>query len=334
MNNLERIDFVVTWVNGNDERWISKKGKYLKQIRPVQSMNSNSRYRDFDIFQYWFKGVERYASWVNKIYLITDEQVPHWLSNMNNEKIICLNHEDFIPKEYLPTFNSNVIELNLHRIEELSDRFVLFNDDMFINDFVQPTDFFKDGKPVDLYAESPIISTSGSVANTMVNNMEVINQNFSKKEFYTNNFRKIFNLRLGSKLFRTLALLPSKNFSGMWNNHLPVPYCKDIFTKIWNVIPEELNQSCLHKFRTKSDYSHWLMRYWQLASGNFELQKNNFGQVYELGTVSNESVKDEIIQGRHKTICLNDNDNVKDFDELQKVLRESFESKYIIPKLF
>ena len=56
-------------------------------------------------------------------------------------------HQDFIPQEYLPTFNSNVIELNLFRLEALSDKFILFNDDMFFNKPLQPSFFFTGDRP-------------------------------------------------------------------------------------------------------------------------------------------------------------------------------------------
>ena len=54
-------------------------------------------------------------------------------------------------EKYLPTFNANTIELNLHRIEGLAEQFVYFNDDMFITDHVKPEDFFRDGHPMDTY---------------------------------------------------------------------------------------------------------------------------------------------------------------------------------------
>ena len=53
------------------------------------------------------------------------------------------------PEEYLPTFNSHTIEMNLHRIKGLSEQFVYFNDDMFINKPMKPRDFFVHGKPCD-----------------------------------------------------------------------------------------------------------------------------------------------------------------------------------------
>ncbi|MDE8160206.1 capsule biosynthesis protein CapK, partial [Erysipelothrix rhusiopathiae] len=37
----------------------------------------------------------------------------------------------------------------MHRIEGLSEHFVYFNDDMFLNKPVTPEDFFKEGLPCD-----------------------------------------------------------------------------------------------------------------------------------------------------------------------------------------
>lgn len=66
--------------------------------------------------KYWFRGVEKYAPWVHKIYFVTCGQKPDWL-NENHDKLVLVNHEDYIPHEYLPTFSSHTIELNFHRIK-------------------------------------------------------------------------------------------------------------------------------------------------------------------------------------------------------------------------
>ena len=122
-----KIDFVLPWVDGNDPKWLKEKNKYIT----YKGDSNINRYRDFDNLKYLFRGIEKYASWVNKIFFVTWGHIPKWL-NTNNEKIRIVKHDEFIPKEYLPTFNSNVIELNLHRIQDLSEHFVLFNDDVFI----------------------------------------------------------------------------------------------------------------------------------------------------------------------------------------------------------
>lgn len=166
------------WVDGNDEKWQKERNKYSKKIDEV---NNESRFRDWELLRYWFRGVEKYASWVNKIYFVTWGHIPSWL-NTDNEKIVIVNHNDFIPDKYLPTFNSHTIELNLNKIEELSEYFVLFNDDTFITNYVRKEDFFKNNLPCETAVLNPIIALgSDHFSNISVNNLTVINNNFNKR---------------------------------------------------------------------------------------------------------------------------------------------------------
>lgn len=43
-----------------------------------------------------------------------------------------MDHREIIDHDYLPTFNSHVIEANLHKIPNLSEHFIYFNDDVFV----------------------------------------------------------------------------------------------------------------------------------------------------------------------------------------------------------
>ena len=149
----EKIDFVITWVDGSDKKWLEEKRKYDNSIDVDDSIN---RYRDWDNLKYWFRGVEKFAPWVNKIYFITYGHLPKFL-NTSHEKLVIVNHEDFIDKKNLPLFNSNAIEFNLKNINDLSENFVLFSDDVFILDKVKTTDFFKNDLPCDEYGESCIM---------------------------------------------------------------------------------------------------------------------------------------------------------------------------------
>ena len=138
------VDFVIIWVDGNDPEWRREKNEY-KGVLTREEDDSEHRYRDWDNLQYWFRGVEKFCPWVRTIHFVTWGHLPKWL-NTDNPKLHIVNHRDYIPAEYLPTFSSHTIELNLHRIEGLSERFVYFNDDMFI---IKPTtemDFFRNGK--------------------------------------------------------------------------------------------------------------------------------------------------------------------------------------------
>ena len=128
------IDFVVTWVDASDPEWLSQKEKYHTELSHSEKKdNSSFRYREWGMFRYWFRAVEQYAPWVRYVWLVTCGHTPEWL-NTEHPKLRVVRHEDFIPKEYLPTFSSICIELNLWRISGLSEHFVYFNDDMYLFD--------------------------------------------------------------------------------------------------------------------------------------------------------------------------------------------------------
>ena len=124
---MEKIDFIITWVDGNDDNWQKEKSKY----NPNGGENCKSRYRDWEQLKYWFRAVEKYAPWVNKIHFVTWGHLPEWL-NTDHPKLNIVNHKDFIPEEYLPVFNSVAIEIHMHRIKGLSDKFVYFCDDFYL----------------------------------------------------------------------------------------------------------------------------------------------------------------------------------------------------------
>ena len=125
------IDFVVTWVNMDDPEWQNEFAKYSGNSNNTKNGVSKARFRDYGFLKYWFRGIEKFAPWVRKIHFVTSGQKPEWLDE-NNPKIHLVNHKDFIPAEFLPTYNSVVIERYMYRIPALADHFVYFNDDFYI----------------------------------------------------------------------------------------------------------------------------------------------------------------------------------------------------------
>lgn len=122
------IDFVVLWVDCNDAEWQKEKNRYAG-IKDID--NSVIRYQDWENFKYWFRSVEKYAPWVNRVHLVTNGQVPDWL-NTECPKLNLVKHSDYMPSSSLPTFNSNAIEVGIWEIPGLSEHFVCFNDDVFL----------------------------------------------------------------------------------------------------------------------------------------------------------------------------------------------------------
>ena len=104
----EKVDFVILWVDGNDPEWQASKAKYTADKGQDASAN---RYREWENLKYWFRGVEKFAPWVNNVYFVTCGHYPEWL-NLEHPKLRFVRHEDFIPKECLPTFSSRPIDMN------------------------------------------------------------------------------------------------------------------------------------------------------------------------------------------------------------------------------
>ena len=99
----------------------------------------------------------------------------------------------------MPTFNSHTIELNLHRIPDLAEQFVYFNDDTVLLNTVAPKGFFKSGLPKETCGLDLLRFDSWSIAFIDVNNIALINDVFDKILFLKQNFRKIFTPVIGSK---------------------------------------------------------------------------------------------------------------------------------------
>ena len=135
------MDVVITYVNGLDSEWQKEYERYTNT--PILE----KRFRDWGTLKYLFRGIAENMPFVRKVHLVVSQesQVPEWV---NREEVNVVLHKDIIPEEHLPTFNSNSIEMHLHRIDGLDEEYLYFNDDMFPMLPCEPTDFFRNGKGV------------------------------------------------------------------------------------------------------------------------------------------------------------------------------------------
>ena len=135
------MDVVITYVNGLDPVWQREYELYTNT--PILE----KRFRDWGTLPYLFRGIAENMPFVRKVHLVVsgESQVPEWI---NREEVNVVLHKDIIPEEFLPTFNSNTIEMFLHRIDGLDEEYLYFNDDMFPMLPCKATDFFREGKGV------------------------------------------------------------------------------------------------------------------------------------------------------------------------------------------
>lgn len=324
---MEKIDFVILWVDGSDKEWLKEKNKYSNE--KIDVVNDAKRYRDYDLLKYWFRGVELFAPWVNKIHFVTYGHMPKWLDT-TNPKLNIVKHVDFIPKEYLPTFNSHTIELNLHRIKGLSEKFVYFNDDILIIDKVKPEYFFKKGLPCASWQEDVLVLDENSDLNfshILVNDLKVINSNFNKRKAIKNNFFKWFNIKNGKGNLKNLLLFCWQNIVGFNNYHMESPFLKSTFEEVWEKEYNVLNESCITKFRDDNDVNQYVMSLWQIYSGNFSVKSHKkFGKLFILSD-QNDALFDFISKSKKKIVCINDG-NVKDYAKVKADLKNVLEKKF------
>ena len=144
----EKIDLVYLWCNLDDPNFKQKKESFLKGQIVDKEANNPCRFTDNGELKYSLRSVELYAPWVNKIYIVTDNQIPNWL-NLDNPKIEIINQNDILPQSAIPCFNSISIEHCIKNIPNLEEHFIYANDDMFFNLPTEPEFFFnKKGYPI------------------------------------------------------------------------------------------------------------------------------------------------------------------------------------------
>ena len=327
-----KIDFVVTWLDANDPEWQAEYHKYRGD--KIQK-EDKGRYRNWGLFRYWFRAVENYAPWVNKVFLVTNGKNPDWI-NPNHPKLVLVKHSDYMPDKYLPTFNSRAIELNFHRIPGLSEHFVYFNDDMFINRPVSPAYYFKNGLPCDSNEETLFFNPSWDPQNkfstkiSIYCDIAILNYHFNRNEVIKGAKMKWFGPHLGFMgILTALLICKSPHFQFFKWRHYEQPMLKSVIQEIWDVEGDMADKTCT-QFRHDVSFNPYIIRYWQFASNKFEPMKLKCGRLF---TVEKRLLKDivKVLRGEKiYSVCLNDTPYCTDldFEESKKAIVDTFEKKF------
>lgn len=318
------IDFVVTWVNMDDPEWKTEFDKYSGKQDNEKNGVSVARFRDYGFFKYWFRGVEKFAPWVRKIHFICSGNPPEWL-DLTNPKLHIVRHKDFIPSEFLPTFNSVVIERYMYRIQGLAEHFVYFNDDFYIIRPISEERFFLNGLPRDIAAFQYNPSWSQYYVR-IKNNIRIINRCFDKKRVMKEFHEKWFDKSYGSKALMNYILKPYNKFITLRVPHNAQPYLKETFEEVWASAGNELTLTSSNRFRKKTDYTPELFRTWQICRGNF-MPYNTYQDTKMFPLMVKPKQAVEAIKNQtYALICLNDNVHIRNYDQVMSNINEAFES--------
>jgi|LGOV01.1.fsa_nt_gb hypothetical protein len=150
-----KIDAVVTWVDGDDPQHRLKREKHTDKAKPIPAGAKSTRFSSLDEIVFCILSIAKYAPFFNKIYIVTDDQIPPIFDAVKEyfpeqvDKIEIVNHKVIFQgyENNLPTFNSLSIESLLHKIPNLSENYIYFNDDFFLVRPCDESDWF-DGETV------------------------------------------------------------------------------------------------------------------------------------------------------------------------------------------
>ncbi len=224
-NNDYPVDLVYLWVDGDDPTWLKKRIKWQLTYKNLHRNGTDiSRFRQIEELKYSLRSVEKNIPWINHIYIITDNQVPKWL-NTNHPKITIIDHSEIFPKDALPTFNSTAIETRVPYIPNLSEHFLLANDDNFIRVPLEKNFFYNEQRNPRIFVKN-------------------------RKKAYTSNLwlaqiKKAHEL-IAEKYPINFIITPSHNIQ---------PYRKSYYLDAVNTFPNEFKETTYSKFRQISDIS-------------------------------------------------------------------------------
>ena len=152
---MGKIDIVVTYLNERDKQWQQDFNYWKeKEIKEGKADLNNrqafgkERTREWDAFKYWFRGIEQNCNWVNKVFLVVQNEnhIPKWL-NKDHPKLRIVYHDEYILKELLPTFNAMTIGIYISNIKDLSENYIMCDDDYYFLNSIKENRFFMYDKP-------------------------------------------------------------------------------------------------------------------------------------------------------------------------------------------
>ena len=244
------IDVVYTWVNDQDSAWQQARELWYRREYPEAPLASGAgdtkRFRNREELRYSLRSIYTYMPYVNHIYIVTCGQRPSWLKD--HPKISFIDQKEIFKNSTdLPTFNSMAIETNLHRISNLSERYVYFNDDVFLTEMTVPANFFTlDGK-IRLFFSKHEMET-GEVSSkdngffaASKNTANLLQDFYGKKKRYT-------------------------------HAHTPFPSLRSVAFRAESMFPEVFSLVSSHHFRSRNDFTitNGLIPYVALYSGQAE----------------------------------------------------------------
>ena len=289
------IDLVYLWVDGSDPKWQAKRSIFIDgNTGKISESNCKGRYANNDELKYSLRSAEKYAPWIRKIFIVTDDQTPDWL-DITNPKINIIDHKEIMPEKSLPCFNSRVIEYFIHRIPDLSEHFLYANDDMFFNAYITPDFFFEsDGFPI----------------------VRLKRKVFGKLHYWSKFLTGKKPSSYKTTVYKASILVEKKcgkYYAGVPHHNINAYKKTDCYEIFENVFWEQTKKSLTHRSRTYEDLSPSIILYYTSAIGHGHLKYVDRQESKRI-SAHKADFMEQLLRYQPKLLCLNDSQRVKDED--------------------
>ena len=287
------VDLVYLWVNGNDPKWIAKRQASIGDLSE-KDVDCKGRYVDNEELKYSLRSVEKYAPWIRRIFIVTDNQVPVWLDT-SHPKVQIVDHTEIMPPECLPCYNSVIIEHHLHKIPGLSEHFLYANDDMYFNKPVTPETFFaKDSLPI----------------------MRMNRRAFKKLILWYKTKVQGKQLSNYKQTIHNAALLVEKKYGKYYNckaHHNIDAYLKSTYAHTREVFDEEISATLCNHVRADDDIQRNIYSYVALAEKQAHLCYVSQHTSFRFH-IDNRSLYEKFERYNPLLFCMNDSQYANDED--------------------
>lgn len=295
-----KIDYVFPYVNCNDPVWQKDYFKYKGlEASKIESVNAQDaryeknystglqRFRDSGLMQYVLRSVDQNMPFINKLHMIVSSksQVPSWV---NTDVVDIITHEEFMPKELLPTFSSSEIEMFLPFLPRVSEYFIYGNDDEFIMKPQKEYHWFFDRKTVTYSGVRPMVD------------------NFTGDVFRHNDY----NLVCSENSFY------ATNKMCLDQQHCPQPYILSKMKDCYSKYEKQILASCTRFRENEKNYNQWIYLAYNTFN-NFLYQKKRACHTTDLSKWN----KNLDIQ-RYTCLCINDSSESINEENTQDVLNK------------
>lgn len=293
------IDLVYLWADGNDLDWTNKKNTFLAKTKGHSNEAiSKARTANNDELLFSLRSVERFAPWIRKIYIVTDEQKPNWL-NTENPRVEIVDIRQILPEEALPCYNSVVIEYFLYKISGLSEHFIYANDDMFFNKEVDPSFFFN------LETGMPVVRLQRSLLGKWTNKIK------DRLNIYRNVYR--ITIDNAAKLIENRF---GHYYSGTPHHNIDAYLKSDYKKVVEKEFKNEIEPLITNHFRSKNDIQRIIFLYYALANGKGKLKYVNRRESCRI-RLQKPDYRYFINKYQPTLFCLNDTPRATDEDRLR-----------------